>query len=320
MNRISRVSLYAALFALFAPPAYAAGYPERPIRVIIPFSPGGGTDILTRLLQPRLEKAFGTQILIDNRTGAGGTIGVTAAARADPDGYSLLVTSASFTFAPGIYKKDLPYDAIKDFQPLTMLTEQPLLLCVHPSLPVKNVKELIALAKKRPKEIFHGNAGYGSNLHMTHELFKYLAKINMTAVQYKGGGPVLIALVSGEVQVSFLGVASSKHFRQSGQLRAIAVSTAKRIPLLPDLPTISESGVPKFIKGAWTGMFVQAAVPKPIVNHIYKAVAAVVKDPDAVKRLAEDGWRADGRTPEEFTKFIHAEIEEWSKLASEMNL
>jgi tripartite-type tricarboxylate transporter receptor subunit TctC len=308
------------LFAVPGLPVFAAGYPEKPIRIIVPFSPGGGTDILSRLLQPRLEKEFGVNLLIENRTGAGGTIGVTAAARADPDGYSLLVTSASFTFAPGLYKKDLPYDAVKDFQPLTMLTEQALLLAVHPSMPVKNVKELIALAKRRPKEIFHGNAGYGSNLHMTSELFKYLAKINMTAVQYKGGGPVLIALVSGEVQVSFVGVASSKHFRESGQLRAIAVSTANRVPILPDLPTIAESGVPKFVKGAWTGMFVQAAVPKPIVGRIYQAVAKVVKNPDAVKRLAEDGWRADGRTPEEFTKFIHAEIEEWSKLSKEMNL
>jgi tripartite-type tricarboxylate transporter receptor subunit TctC len=195
-------------------------YPVKPIRLIIPFSPGGGTDLLSRAIQPRLEQDLGVSVIIDNRVGAGGTIGVTLAARAAPDGYTFLVTSASYTFAPGLYKKDLPYDAIRDFRPLTMLTQQPTILAAHPSMPVKNVKELIALAKKRPKEIFHGHAGVGSNLHMTSELFKHMANISMTGVAYKGGGPVLIALVTGEIQVSMVGILSSKPFRKSGQIRA----------------------------------------------------------------------------------------------------
>jgi tripartite-type tricarboxylate transporter receptor subunit TctC len=320
MFRIACVSLFTTLIALTASPAVAAGYPEKPIRFLIPFSPGGGTDLLSRAIQHRLEKAFGVGVIIDNRPGAGGTLGVTLAARAAPDGYTLLVTSASYTFAPGLYKKDLPYDAIKDFKPLTMLTQQPLILGVHPSMPVKSVKELIALAGKRPKDIFYGSAGVGSNLHMTTELFKYMGKINLVQVQYKGGGPALIALITGEVQVAFMGVLSSKPFRKSGQVRGLAVTTKQRSPAVPDLPTIDESGVPGYDKGGWTGMFAQAAVPEPIIAQIYQAMAKVLKDPEAVKRLADDGLVAVASSPAEFTTFVHTEITEWNKLIHEMKL
>jgi tripartite-type tricarboxylate transporter receptor subunit TctC len=320
MNRITCASLFAALFVLLTLPANAAGFPEKPIRVIIPFSPGGGTDLLMRALQDKIDAALGVSMIIDNRTGGGGTIGVTLAARAVPDGYTYLVTSASYTFAPGLYKDKLPYDAIKDFQPLSMLTTQPLILAVHPSMPVKSVQDLIALAKKRPKEIFIANAGIGSNLHMTSELFKYMSKTNLTAIPYRGGGPALIALITGEVQVSFTGVLSSKPFRQSGQVRALAVSTKERSPAVPELPTIDESGVPGFDKGGWTGMFAQAKVPEPIVNHMYAAMAKILKNPDSVKKLAEDGLVAVASTPQGFTKFVKEEIAEWSKLVKEMNL
>lgn len=321
MNRITCASLFVALFVLSTLPANAASaFPEKPIRVIIPFSPGGGTDLLMRALQDKIDAALGVSMIIDNRTGAGGTIGVTLAARAVPDGYTYLVTSASYTFAPGLYKDKLPYDAIKDFQPLSMLTQQPLILAVHPSMPVKSVKDLVALAQKRPKEIFIANAGVGSNLHMTSELFKYMSKTNLTAIPYKGGGPALIALITGEVQVSFTGVLSSRPFRKSGQIRPLAVSTKERSPAVPDLPTIDESGVPGFDKGGWTGMFAPAKVPEPIVNHMYAAMAKILKNPDSVKKLAEDGLVAVASTPQEFTKFVREEITEWSKLVKEMNL
>ena len=319
MFRIACASLFASAIALSAFPA-AAAYPEKPIRLLIPFAPGGGTDLLSRALQPRLEKALGVAVIVDNRAGAGGTIGVTLAARAAPDGYTFLVTSASYTFAPGLYKKDLPYDAIKDFKPLSMLTQQPLILGVHPSMPVKSVKELIALAKKRPKEIFHAHAGVGSNLHMTCELFKYMAKTSMTGVAYKGGGPSLVALLTGEVQVSFVGILNSKPFRKTGQIRGLAVSTKERSPAVPELPTIHESGVPGFDKGGWTGMFAQAAVPEPIISHMYQTMAKILKDPEAVKRLADDGLVAVASTPKDFTTFIHTEIQEWNKLIVEMKL
>ena len=320
MFRIGRTLLFAGCFALPGLPALAAAYPEKPIRLIIPFSPGGGTDLLCRAIQPRLEKALGVGVIIDNRVGAGGTIGVTLASKAPPDGYTLLVTSASYTFAPGLYQKDLPYDAIKDFKPLSQLTQQPLILGVHPSMPVKNVKELIALAKKRPRDIHYGSAGIGSNLHMTTELFKYMAKINLVQVPYKGGGPVLVALITGEIQVGFMGVLSSKPFRKSGQVRGLAVTTKHRSPAVPDLPTIDESGVPGYDKGAWTGMFAPAQVPDPIINHVYQAVVKVMKDPEAVKRLADDGLVAAATSPQDFTTFIHSEITEWNKLIQEMKL
>jgi len=321
MFRIARISLVATLMALPAPltAVAAEGYPQKPIRFLIPFAPGGGTDLLCRALQDRLERVLGVGVLIDNRGGAGGTIGVTLASRAAPDGYTFLVTSASFTFAPGLYN-DLPYDAIKDFRPLSMLTTQPLILAVHPSMPVKNVKELITLAGKRPKDLFYGSAGVGSNLHMTTELFKYMAKINLVPVAYKGGGPALVALITGEIQVSFTGVLSSKPFRKTGQVRALAVSTKQRSPAVPDLPTIDESGVPGYDKGGWTGMFAPARVPEPIIAHVYQVMARVLKDPDAVKRLADDGLVAVASPPAEFDAFVRAEITEWSKLVREMNL
>jgi tripartite-type tricarboxylate transporter receptor subunit TctC len=185
---------------------------------------------------------------------------------------------------------------------------------------VKSVKELIALAKKRPKEIFHAHAGVGSNLHMTTELFKYMSKASMTGVAYKGGGPSLVALLTGEVQVSFLGILGSKPFRKTGQIRALAVSTKERSPAVPDLPTIAESGVPGFDKGGWTGMFVQSKVPDPIIARVYEGVVKVMKDPEAVKRLAEDGLVAVASTPQDYTAFIRSEITEWNKLIAEMKL
>jgi len=320
MNRIACVSLLTALFASSAPSANAAAaYPERPIRLLVPFAPGGGTDLLARALQDKLERALGVSVFVDNRTGAGGTIGFTQAARAAPDGYTFLVTSASFTFAPGLYK-NLPYDAIKDFKPLSMLTTQPLILGVHPSMPVKSVKELLALARQRPGKIFYGSAGVGSNLHMTTELFKYMAKIDLVQVQYKGGGPALIALLTGETQVGFMGVLSSKPFRASGQVRALALSTKHRSPAVPDLPTLDESGVPGYDKGGWTGMFAPAKVPDSIIAHVYQAMAEVLKNPEAVQSLAADGLVAVASPPTEFTAFVHAEIAEWGKLVREMKL
>ena len=324
MLRIASAYLFATLSTLVVlrAPALAAsadGYPQRPIRVIIPFAPGGGTDLLMRTLQERLDRAFGVSVIIDNRPGGGGTIGFTLAARAVPDGYTLMVTSASYTFAPGLYK-DLAFDPINDLKPLSMLTQQPLILGVHPSVPARSVKELLALARQRPKDVLYASAGVGSNLHMTTELFKYMAKINLVQVPYKGGGPALIALLTGEVHVAFMSVLGSRPFRTSGKVRALAVTTKQRCPAVPELPTIDEAGVPGYDKGAWTGMLAPAKVPQPIINQVYQTVARVVKDPEAVKKLADDGLVAVASTPAEFTAFVHAEIAEWSRLVKEMKL
>ncbi len=318
MFRIVCASLSAAIFTLFAALAVAA-YPDKPIRFLIPFPPGGGTDILARALQDRLEAALGASVLIDNRGGAGGTLGCTLAARAAPDGYTLLFTSASYSFAPSLYK-DLAYDAVKDFKPITNFAQAPLVLAVHPSLPVLNVKELIALARKRPGEIFYASAGRGSNIYMTTELFKYMAKINLTQVPYKGGGPAAVGLISGETQVIITGVLGAIPYMRSGRMRGLAVTTKQRSPALPDLPTIDESGVPGYDKPGWFGLFAPAAVPEPIIAHVYGAMAKVLKNPTTVKQLADQGAVAVGNSPAEFGAFVRAEIAEWGKLIREMKL
>jgi tripartite-type tricarboxylate transporter receptor subunit TctC len=318
MNRVVSALLRAALLALPVP-AVLAAYPEKPVRILIPFPPGGGTDILARGLQDKLEAALGTSIIIDNRGGGGGTLGCTVASKAAPDGYTLLLTSASYSFAPGLYK-DLAYDAVKDFKPITNFAQAPLVLAAHPSMPVRNTKELLALARKRPGEIHYSSAGRGSNIFMTTELFKYMAKINLTHVPYKGGGPAAVGLISGEVQVGFSGILTAIPLMKSGRMRGIAVSTRQRSPALPDLPTVDESGVPGYDKASWFGLFAPAAVPAPIIAHVYRAMAKVLKDPATVKRLATEGAVAIGNPPEEFGPFVHTEIAEWSKLIKEMKL
>jgi len=320
MFRIACVWLFAALTVLPAPPALAAeGYPQKPIRLLIPFPPGGGTDILARGLQDQLEAALGTSVIIDNRGSAGGTLGCTLAARAAPDGYTFLFTSASYTFAPSLYK-DLAYNALKDFKPITNFAQAPLILNVHPSMPVLSVRELIALARKRPGEIRYASAGIGSNIFMTTELFKYMAKIDLMQVPYKGGGPAAVGLMSGETQVLITGIMGAMPHMRSGRMRGLAVTTRQRSPVLPDLPTIDEAGVPGYDKAGWFGLFAPAAVPAPIIDHVYQAMAKVLKDAATVKRLATEGATAVGNPPAEFEAFVRTEIAEWGKLIRDMKL
>jgi len=320
MLRLARTSLVAVLVALPVQPAVAAdAYPQKPIRLVVPFSPGGGTDLLARAVSDRLTEVLGVSVIIDNRAGAGSTIGTAMVARAAPDGYTYLFTSASYTFAPNFYR-DLPYDPIKDFKPITMFGSLPNVLVVHPSMPVKSVKELLALARKRPGEIHYGSAGRGSNVHLTTELFLYMAGIKMTQVPYKGMGPAQIGVVSGEVQVLLPAFQSIYPFVKSGQVRALALTTKQRSPLLPDLPTIYESGVPGYDKSAWFGLFAPVAVPGPIVSRMYQAVAKVLTDPEIVKRLAAEGAVARGQPPAEFDAFVRAELASWAKLIREMKL
>ena len=320
MLSIARTSFIALLVAL---PAHLAGaadaYPQKPIRLIVPFAPGGGTDLLARAVSDRLTQVIGVSVIIDNRAGAGGTIGTAMVARAAPDGYTYLFTSASYTFAPYFYR-DLPYDPVKDFKSVTMFGSSPNILVVHPSMPVTSVKGLLALARKRPGEIHYGSAGRGSNIHLTAELFLYMAGIKMTQVPYKGAGPAQIALMSGEVQVLLPGFQSAFPFVKSGQMRALAVTTKQRSPLLPDVPTVDESGVPGYDKSGWFGLFAPAAVPEPVISQMYQAVAKVLKDPEIVKRLAAEGAVARGQPPAEFDAFVREELATWGKLIREMKL
>ena len=319
MFRIACASLFAALIALLAPPAVAADvYPQKPIRLLIPFAPGGGTDVLARAVSDKLTQALGTSVVIDNRPGAAGTLGTALVTQAAPDGYTFLFTSASYTFNPNFYKTS--YDPVKDLKPVTMFGSSPNLLVVHPSLPVKSVKELLALARKRPGDINTAHAGRGSNIHLTTALFLHMAKIKVTMVPYKGRGPSQIAVMSGESQMLIPSISSSLPFVKSGRLRALGVTSKKRVPLLPDVPTIDESGVPGYVKTGWYALFAPAAVPEPIINRVYEAVSRVLKDPEIVRRLTADGTTPEGQPPREFAAFVHSEIAQWVKLIREMKL
>jgi tripartite-type tricarboxylate transporter receptor subunit TctC len=319
MIRTACRALLAILMTLCASPALAAdAYPEKPIRFIVPFTPGGATDVLARALSEKLTEALGAGIVIDNRGGAGGTLGAGVAARAAPDGYTLMFTSPSHTFAPSFYK-NLPYDPVKDFKAITMIAQTPNVLVVHPSLPVRNVRQLLALARKHPGEIRFGSSGYGSNIHLTTALFAYMAGVKLAHVPYKGGGAAQIAVMSGEAQMLMAGLQSALPFVHSGRMRALAVSTKKRSPAAPELPTIDESGVPGFDKAFWAGLFAPAAVPDAIVNRVQQAVVKILKDPDILKRLTAEGAAPVGNSPAEFDAYVRAEIATWAKVIREMS-
>jgi len=319
MFRTACASLISLILALLAPSALAA-YPEKPVRLIVPFSAGGATDVLARALSNQLEKAMGTNIIVDNRGGAGGTLGGGIAARAVPDGYTLMLTSPSYTFTPTIYGKKLPYDALKDFTPITIMASVPHVLVVHPSMPVKNYRQLRALALKHPGEIRFSSGGVGSNIHLTTELFAYEAKIKLLHVPYKGGGPGQIALMSGEVQVMLPAITPAFPFIKSGRMRALAVTSKERSPALPELPTLNESGLPGFDKAYWAGLFAPAGVPQPVIDYIYQSAVKALQDPQIVKWLHSQGARPVGNPPPEFQAFVRSEIAAWRKLIREMKL
>jgi tripartite-type tricarboxylate transporter receptor subunit TctC len=309
----------ASLLAAVAPPAVAQQYPEKPIRLVAPFAPGGGTDVLARFMASRLSENLGVNVVVENRPGAGGTLGTEIAARSAPDGYAILFTSASFTFNPSLYKK-LAFDPVKDFQPISLIAMVPHLLIVHPSMPVKNAKDLVALAKKRPDEIFYGSGGAGSSIHLAAVLFVNTANVKMTHVPYKGGGPAMTGVLSGEVQVLFPTMQSAMPLVGAGRLRAIGISTLKRSPALPDVPTIAESGVPGYDATGWYGMLAPAGTPKAVIDRLHGGVVKVLSVPEIKQRLAAEGAEAVGNSPAEFDKFIRAEIAKWAKIIGGLGL
>lgn len=301
------------VFAAAAAPVQAQKYPEKPIRMIVPFAPGGGTDVLARFLSAKLSENLGTSLVIENRGGAGGTIGAELAARAAPDGYTILFTSASYSFNPSLYSK-LGYDPLKDFKPITLIAMVPHLLVVHPSLPVKNVRELIALARKRPGEVFYGSGGVGSSVHLAAVLFVSLAKVNFTHVPYKGGGPAMIGVMAGEASVMFPTMQSVMPHVRSGRLRALAISITSRSPALPEVPTVAESGLPGYDATGWYGMLAPTGTPQTAIDRLHAGVVAILNIPELKQRLAAEGAIAVGNTPEQFDKFIRQEIAKWAKL------
>ncbi|HEX7892400.1 MAG TPA: tripartite tricarboxylate transporter substrate binding protein [Ramlibacter sp.] len=304
----------AAAGTLAAGPAAAEAYPAKPITIVVPFAAGGTTDILARVVGDALKKELGQPVVVDNRAGAGGNIGGALAAKASPDGYTLFMgTVGTHAINAALYKK-MPFDPIKDFAPLTRVAMVPNLLVANPSRPYKNVKELIAYAKAHPGKVSFGSSGNGSSIHLSGELFDTMAKVEMVHVPYKGSAPAVTDLIGGQIDIMFDNMPSAIQHVRSGKLRPIAVTTAKRSPELPDVPTIAEAGVPGYEATSWFGMFAPANTPAPIVTRLNTALVKVLADPEVKKKLAEQGAEPYGEKPEQFAEFIRKESAKWSQV------
>jgi len=297
--------------------ALAQPYPSRPIRIVVPFPPGGTSDILARTIGQKLAEEWGQQVLTDNRPGAAGNIASENVARSKPDGYTLYInTVGTHAINPAIYAK-LTFDPIKDFTAVTNLVNLPSVLLVHPSVPVKNLKELIALAKRRPGELQYSSPGSGAQPHLTAEMFKTMTGVDFLHVPYKGAAPQMIGLLSGEVALTFATAPSGVPYVKSGQLRALGVTSKNRIPALPDVPTIAQGGVPGYEAVGWNGLMAPAALPTPILDKIHDTVAKIVGLPDVRDRLIGLGAEPAISTPAEFAALIKAELVKWAKVVKD---
>jgi tripartite-type tricarboxylate transporter receptor subunit TctC len=309
------VCISAAFF--IASSGWAQDYPKRTVRVVAPFSPGGATDVLARLVSQKLTERWGQNALVDNRPGAGGHIGADYVAKSAPDGYTLLVAGTPHAIGVSLYRK-LPYNMVRDLTPINRFATYPSAIAVHPSLPVRTVKELIALAKARPGELNFGSAGSGSPNHLAMELFKTMAKVNMVHIPYKGGSGQMVGdLLAGQVQLASIGLPPAMPFVKAGKLRVIAVTGAKRSPLLPNTPTVSEAGLPGFEVTSWYGMFAPAGLPRDLTMKLNKDIAAVLTTPEMTKRLASLGADPAPMSPEDFGRFEREEIAKWAQVVKE---
>ncbi len=314
MNFSYRIAFAAGTALAFAAGSAAAQtYPAKPVRVVIPWPPGGGNDIAGRVIMAKVSEATGQQFTIDNRGGAGGTIGTDVVAKAAPDGYTILVQSTTHVGNAHLYKK-LPYDALADFAPVGLLTVQTAVLTVHPSLPVKTVREFVALARSRPGEILYSTAGNGSIPHLGMALLGSMTKTQYTHVPYKGGGPQVIALVAGESQVSLATVASVISHIRSGRLRALGISLARRSASLPEVPTISEAGVPGYEMSPWIAAFAPAGTPRPIIDKLNSEINRALKLPDVAQNLSAQALDPWPSTPEEFGARLKTDYEKYGQL------
>ena len=313
------VLVVAVLLAVSVSSAVAGTYPERPIRLIVPYAPGGGTDLTSRLIAQRLTESLKQQVIVDNRAGGAGNIGSEIAARSAPDGYALLTAGISFSINVSIFAK-LNYDPVRDFDPVSLVATVPLIVVVHPSVPATSVRELIALAKARPGTLNYASGGTGTANHIAGELFKYLTKTDIVHVPYKGGGPALADVVGGQVQLLFNTMTSTVGFMNSGKLRALAVTGKQRSPAVPNLPTVAEAGVPGFDVGAWFGVVVPKGTPRPIVLRLNGEIVRITRLPEAREQFAAQGAEPVGSTPEEFGKHLRAEIDKWARVAKAANM
>ena len=307
------IAAMCASFVASAPPALAQAWPSKPVRLIVPFATGGTTDILARVYAQRLGETLGTQFIVDNRTGAGGTIGTEIGARSAPDGSTFVFGSTSSTaVSPRLYPK-LSFDIVRDFVPVAEVASASIILAAHPSLPARNVKELVALAKARPGEIVFASSGNGSSLHLCAEYLKYLAKIDMLHVPYKGAGPALPDLLVGHTQLLFSDMPPFAPHIRSGKLRPLGVTTAKRSPLLPDIPAIAES-VPGYDLAGWYGVLAPAGTPGDVVNRLHAEIRKIMMSPQMKERYVALAIEPVERTPQQFGDYIKSELDKWGKI------
>lgn len=313
MKTISYIISLLAAVCCCAGTVQAQGYPAGPIRIVVPFPAGGGVDGMARILAQKLTEALGKQIIIDNRAGANGMIGSEIAAKSPKDGYTLLVNGANFVTTPSLFRK-VTYDPIKDFDPVSLIALAPNILVVHPSLPAKSVKELIALAKAKPGQVGFAGSGSGSTPHLAGELFKTMTHTDMLHIPYRGTGPAIAALLSGEVSVMFMPAIAAAPYIHSGRLRALAVTSAQRLSAMPTLPTVAEAGLKGYQSSQWYGLLAPAGTPADILNLLNDHVAKIMKNPEMKQRMTDSGGVAVGSTREEFSAFLREEFAKWAKV------
>ena len=319
INSGVRLTCFVVAGLVVAGTAWAQSYPVKPVRMIVPFVPGGNTDIIGRVFSPKLSEFLGQQIVVENRGGAGSTIGTELVARAAPDGYTVLMVSAAHTINPAMIKK-LPYDSVKDFAPISIIADVPTAFVVHPSLPAKNVKEFIAIARARPGEINYSTAGRGTVGHLAAELLSSTAKIKLVHVPYKGTGQSMVDLVAGHVQMQLSSMPAAVPHVRTGRLRMIAQTGKRRSAAALDVPTMEESGLPGFVVSSGFGMFAPAGTPRPIIDRIHSALVKALNDPTVKESLAKQGAEVVANTPEEYDRFNRNEIAKWIKVAAQAGI
>ena len=316
MKRVRCVALFCTSLCVATLPLHALAqtYPAKPIRMVVGFPAGGPTDIVSRTIAPRMSEPLGQQVLVDNRGGAGGVIATEQVAKAAPDGYMLLMGTIGGIAVAMSLMPNRGYDSLRDLAPVTQAVTVTNLLVVHPSVPAKNVKELLAIARSKPGRLNYASSGNGTVTHLAGELFKLMGKVDITHVPFKGGAPALTALISGEVDLSYENSLVVTPHVKAGKVKALAVTGANRSKLMPELPTISESGLPGYNASGWYGLFVPAATPKPIIARLNQEAVKALRTPEVVKTLSSQGAEPVGNTPEEFGAFVKAEVDKWANL------
>jgi tripartite-type tricarboxylate transporter receptor subunit TctC len=315
-SRLAAITIAVAAALTAAPPVSAQTFPSKPVRLVAPFTAGGPVDITARILAQKLSDAWGQQVVVDNRTGASGMIGAEMVAKSPPDGYTLLVNSSIHVIVPSLFAK-MGYDPLRDFAPVTVVSSSPLLLVVTPSLPVKNIKEFVALAKARPGELSFASSGSGSSTHLTAELFKTVTGTNMVHVPYKGQSQALTDVISGQVPFMFNSLPPVLEFVKGKRLRAIGITAAKRFSALPDVPTFAESGYKDLVTGSWYAVWAPAKTPEALVTRLNADIVKVINLPEVRTRILELGGEPVGNTPAEFDAFQKAEAARWAKVVKE---